>query len=198
MCLVLLVALSVSGCGASSDGAAQSPEEAPSCEEFSACGGDVIGTWRFRSVCPTERQQAELDDAARLCESDRTTVEASFEGSMTFERGGSLLRTLTAEFQIRQSVPTSCLEEGVSCAMLQSTFAAQPAVSNVTCTTQASSCECSYRIVRASRSEETYAAADTRLTFTSPADQSQSSAAFCVRGSSLSLSDEDGVYVLTR
>lgn len=197
-CPVLLVALAAFGCGSNTEGSAPTPDEPLSCEEFTACAGNVVGRWSFRSVCPTEQQRAALNDAAQLCEGDQTTVETSFEGSVTFGQDGSVQRAITAQFQVKQSVPTSCLSPGFSCTMLQSAFADQPAVSRATCTTKGSSCECSYRIVQASSMQETYSTTGAKLNFTSSADGSESSVAFCVRGTSLSLSDEDGVYVLTR
>lgn len=198
VCLVLLAALSAFGCSSGADSAEQPPQEAPSCEEFTACGGDVVGTWKFRSLCLTDQQQAALNEEVKFCDSDQTTVEPSFEGSVTFERDGSLLRTVTAHFKFEQTVPTSCLRVGATCTTLQSSIAEAPGTSSVTCSKKGSNCECSYQIARASSVQESYSATDAKLAFTSSSDGSKSTADFCVKGSSLSISDEDGIYVLTR
>jgi hypothetical protein len=90
-----------------------------SCDDaaFEACGGDLIGSWKFTLGCLTlpDNLLSAGDDAFALC--NRASVSASIEltGTITFGEDGSYAIDQKVDTTIVKSLPKECLSEDMTC-----------------------------------------------------------------------------------
>jgi len=78
-------------------------------DNFSPCGGDLVGTWKFKDIC-TGDQSLGGNPYAAVCEGANMAVEMTWDATITFNADG----TFTSDFKkMTQSatltIPTSCM-----------------------------------------------------------------------------------------
>ena len=85
---------------------------------YEACGGDLVGTWAFRSLCPEDP-----DAAAALCEQpyddravctgvgNEATCDGTYEGTLTFGADGMVVVEATNTLVANWNFTDACLAE---------------------------------------------------------------------------------------
>lgn len=97
---------------------------------FTACGGDVVGTWTMNDSCATQ------DFATVECPSRSGAIDYAASGTLTFAADMTVSGTLTLAGTTTQHLPTSCLPPGTACADL-----ADPSVQQA-CDEAGDGCDC--------------------------------------------------------
>lgn len=171
-----VVVFVVLGCssGGSSGGTA-------ACSPFTACGGDVTGTWSVTGVCITG-----VTDSS--CTSATLAVTAQPSGTLTFNANGSYSDTATITATESATIPASCLSGASDCTAFETALQGQTGVSGATCTGNvATSCQCSIVLTPQTDSNVgTYTTAGTALTRT-PTGATATTTPYCVQGNTLRL-----------
>ena len=98
LCSLLLAA----GCGGDDDSV--------DCSAFAACGGDVVGTWRYGGSCEGENS---------FCPELTIQARPSISGSFTFNSDGTYTSMGTTNGQSRYTIPASCLMGLTDCSQLE-------------------------------------------------------------------------------
>jgi hypothetical protein len=80
--------------------------------EFTACGGDVVGTWTLSGGCVTPSTLPRYTE----CEPVDIAVSVSPAGDLTLADDGSFtVNSLLFDAELDATVPKACLNEGESC-----------------------------------------------------------------------------------
>ncbi|MEM9074128.1 MAG: hypothetical protein AAGE52_36890, partial [Myxococcota bacterium] len=114
---------------------------AGSCDAFSACGGDVVGTWDVGGGC----FEVDLEAAIGECPgAEVTRREGRGQGRVTFGADGFVRRVARSEVEADVFVPALCTAF-VSCTMIETAI---QRVAEGFCVEEASgACNCSVRQV---------------------------------------------------
>jgi len=109
------------------------------CPAFTACGGDLVGTWQYGDTCVTIAEaEGALDEACATATfvSGGGTVEGyvSFDGSM-------VNRTVTTTVDVNFFVPTACTM-GFGCLIVGPAIESMTTLDAVTCTDATGGCDC--------------------------------------------------------
>jgi hypothetical protein len=188
------------------------------CPAFSACGGDVVGTWVATSVCGS----VVPDSTAPECTNELTNEKISGSESVTFGSDGTLNEsssiTATVDLSINDACAqaTSMTDAQTFCSFLAlasgsggSAGSAGSGVDvNFDCTYTAPACTCHVLESGDVMETGTYTISGTQITTTVPSTTTGGSPTvqtgdFCVQGNTLTLhqtSDTGGdqLTVLTR
>lgn len=84
------------------------------CGTFEACGGDLVGTWRFEGTCANVPLAAVLgaDSPLLSCSEPATaSIDVQVEGTVTFHADGTMEVNRTNQLTASMSLPLSCIEE---------------------------------------------------------------------------------------
>jgi hypothetical protein len=131
------------GCssGSSSDAAAGT------CGKVAACGGNLVGTWKFVAGCANA---ASSGGSTSACPNETQVVSVSVSGSVTFNSDLTFSVDVTESVSDHVVVPTSCLTVAgmsVSCDALATALSAAQGVdagggSTSTCSMSGTACDC--------------------------------------------------------
>ncbi len=116
--------------------------EPGTCDDFTACGGDIVGSWDVRGGC----LEVAIMDALSDCPgADVTRREGRGRGCVTFGEDGFATRVADAIVEVDLFVPSSCAAF-VSCASIESQIAATGV--DVSCPVDdVGNCLCTTRVV---------------------------------------------------
>lgn len=172
---ILLSAALVGSCGG--DGG--------SCGKVPACGGDVVGTWRYEAFCG---EAANLAFPALPCAQAKiTSVQTSRSGTLTFGADGSFTEDATSTATFTLDVPGLCLSDGQSCQSFGDSFG-RPGlkIDSMACSPTPGACRCTQVISGRVTSSGTATIDGTTLTLSAP-DHLSSEFSYCVQGDELHL-----------
>ncbi len=192
--LLGFLALSASACGGSTHRESEG-SSVTSCASFSACGGDVVGTWDLVALCSalvTSRLPAECRDKVSITEST---------GSGEIEFTGIDVRTafeshVTATYRYDQTCAAalfgSVTVDEAFCGALEDQYVAMPVSDSVSCAFGMGTCVCAFGYLTKSGSTQPYVTQGTNLV---PMDGAP--VPYCVNGDELRLQDVGDVAVST-
>jgi hypothetical protein len=105
------------------------------CQQFTPCGGAVVGTWAFGGGCIADP----LAESKSLCPALQVVSQtASASGTVSFTPS-FITRSYTTSYAMDVIVPTACLANE-SCAQIQSALAVY--IPNAMCSAVSSGCSC--------------------------------------------------------
>ncbi len=84
--------------------------------EFTPCGGDLTGTWKFSAGCAD--LATTTDPTGGACPSATTALSIDFTGTITFSGGTNYTVAASQTSTVTMTVPKSCLPGGATCAQL--------------------------------------------------------------------------------
>jgi hypothetical protein len=156
---------------------------APSCTDtFTACGGDLTGTWVFDAEC----NAAAL--TAMACPGATTTVSPNISGTYTFNADKTFSTSLSIAESGMTTLPASCLAGSTSCSELDLHQTSDGTTIDETCTGNAAqSCTCSISQTGTLTETGTYLTAGNNLTQSSGGSAGNPTP-YCVNGSQLQIS----------
>ena len=159
------------------------------CKPFSACGGDVFGTWTVVSEC----FDAEVEQFG--CQTvDYRSSEST--GSYTFsDEGWAVELASTVRFSLTE--PTSCVGPGATCDSIQADIERQFSSSSETgtaaCSSQGSDCRCVVVANSTDSGSGTLTTAGNSLTLLlDPQSGTRTTFDYCVEGDTLTLHQAGG------
>ena len=134
------------GTDAGGDPDAGSPTARPitfmeTCPDFTACGGDLTGTWRYDGVCVTHAEvEAELQGACPTASFISGT--GSIDGTVSFD-GTNVMRDSTTTLSLVANIPMACTM-GLACSLVDGVIMGMTMVDSVTCVDAAmgTGCDC--------------------------------------------------------
>jgi hypothetical protein len=167
---------------------------------FSACGGNLVGTWKVTSVC-AEIAGAVID----VCPTAVAQLDLTLTGTATFSGDGTRSSDFTTKATITYTLDAACLNAITSgkppatCDVLSKP--ADPANGDgpTACTGDPTvSCTCvEDNPEKSEKKTGTYTADGSTLTMTEDADGSMKTAEFCVKGSEVRVKQPEDLAVLT-
>lgn len=180
------VCLFVSACAGSN-------ESSDKCANGSACGGNIVGTWKIISSCVTIDPGAMIN--ANCPGETASTSGLKLSGSVTYAADMTYTSNVTVSGNVAVSLPASCLKQSnitLTCDQLSQAFAAQPmmGISGGSCSNASGGgCSCKAAITDQNTTETgtyttTGAGARTQTSSTGKAETDT----YCVKGSTLTLS----------
>jgi hypothetical protein len=149
-----------------------------SCVATSACGGNIVGTWRATQSCVTA-----TEDLSRVCPGATAEVEFTIGGTITFNTDGSYSSMPTGgNATFHEHFPNGCMPYGQTCAALGQTLVNADAGTSGSCSTDtAGVCNCDATAPETVTNEVgTYAISNGTLTLTH--DGMTRTAHYCVQG----------------
>jgi hypothetical protein len=167
---------------------------------FSACGGDIVGTWRIKSVC------AELSGALiDVCPTAIAMVDLTLDGAVTFDADGTRSSELTGKSTITYTLDADCLDAitmGMppdSCDVLSKE--ADPSMDKgpTTCSGDPTvACTCVEDNPESTETKTgTYTVEGNTLTSTDDADGTVTMAELCVQGTEARVQETEDLAILT-
>jgi hypothetical protein len=150
------------------------------CSSFTACGGNVVGTWNFTKACVTGAS----NPLAMSCPSSTYSVSESLGGSVTFT-ATTYTSTTSGTANESFTIPSSCLN-GATCDQLQMGLQQPDAGATGACTSSSGGCSCTVTATAPSTSENgTYATSGNTITLTPANGGTSNPAQYCVQGNTL-------------
>jgi hypothetical protein len=107
---------------------------------FSACGGDVVGTWKFTDACVSGPE----DPLAKQCATSAFHISETVTGTVTFDSNGTYTSTNATSTTEDTTIPASCTG-GETCAQLQTSISQLRiggTTTMATCTDASGGCSC--------------------------------------------------------
>jgi hypothetical protein len=194
---VLMVLLSCSGKSDSSGG---------SCGSFSACGGNLDGTWQFDDLC-TEGDlvaalNSDLSSMPAACQNMIKTVTMDVSGTVTYSSGVEtadleLISRFTAVYpqeclSALEESPVAASAEYCSALAEDMTSAGADDGTSATCTVADSGCSCAATLSQSSEPEaHNYTIQGNTLVYD---DDDSIPAEYCVQGDRLTRRSTDSEY----
>lgn len=113
---------------------------ATTCPEFTACGGDLVGSWRYTGVCVTEAE-AEAAISGACATAEFLSGSGTVDGTLTFD-GSMLMRNVTTDITVEFHVPSSCTM-GLACSFIGPLIMGMTMVESASCVDAATDgCDC--------------------------------------------------------
>jgi hypothetical protein len=188
--------------GAAGSGSAGMPGAAgagpaPSCQNASACGGDIVGSWTITSTCINVPPQNEgTPDCPGI--TGRSDGFAAV-GSVTYEPNGTYTSSGTLTGRVLVDYPTSCLTSaGITCAELSAALADPSVLGSATfsaaaCAPSSNACTCTLTLAPQTTNETgTYSTSGGVLSETPDSTGVTDQTDYCVQGSTLTESPHAG------
>jgi hypothetical protein len=182
-----------------------SNDDGGSCASFSACGGDVQGSWQLDSICAVglvEQLNSQVAAQHPECDGTYKTASIDVEGTVAFDattQTPNLVMTidtrltLTADCLSAQADRTVVLSDSICSLFAQgasSTDADKTATTQ--CTFTGGNCECDVHISSPTGTAEPYTISGTTIV-----SGSESPADYCVQGDTLTLHGENDAMTMT-
>jgi hypothetical protein len=169
-----------------------------SCEgmDFTACGGDLVGTWEFTLGCATLPLE-ELGKVKDICQSAEISLTVDLTGEIEFksDKTYSSMQNLTLESKLL--LPRSCIGNA-ECAELND----EEDEDDLEWTDVNGVCQQSGTQTQMNDEAGTYATDGGELTLTSTGEEGEGSAEYCVKGDNATVRvEEEGltfVYQIKR
>jgi hypothetical protein len=173
-----------SGCSSSSTGTLSQEEQ--DCTMFSACGGDIVGTWTVTNAC----YGGGVNPFAAQCPSSTDQIAVtSASGTMTFNADGTYSTTFDVNMTMDFTLPTAACLNGATCAQIQASFVQSDGGTGstvATCTDAASGgCNCHLTSTSDAPKNGHYAVSGSTIMLDGQA------ASYCVEGSGLLLQGQN-------
>jgi hypothetical protein len=165
------------------------------CSTFTACGGDLTGTWNIASICQT----ITTDPIKAVCPTGSTTYTYSPQGSYTFNGDGTASSTLALNATATVQLPAACLTGATTCDSLAGPMkqGGGTSVQSVTCSGNVSTaCTCIMTMAAQNSESGTYKINGNSVVMTSSTGMTQTNS-FCVEGNVLKMQGTSGGYVET-
>lgn len=167
---------------------------------FSACGGDVTGTYAVTGVC-AEASAPLLEQ----CPDVMAEIDLNLTGTATFNDDGTTETNFTSQTTISYTLTAACMDTvtsgmpPASCDELSEPADPESDDGPTTCTGDATvSCTCVQENPAETETKTgTYAASGTTLTMTDDSDGSVSTLEYCIDGSEGRFQQTEGLAVLT-
>jgi len=161
----------------------------PGCTAFSACGGNVVGTWTISTLCGPGVMQTQ---AITGCTGGTGTITISTTGSLVFGADLSYTVMTTTSGTAVEKLPKSCFA-GTTCAQVQDALLMQGAFSGGTCTDDGTNCNCNLTLAPMPNTETgTYTISGSTISTTpTTAGAAPGTSQFCVSGNQLSVASTD-------
>jgi hypothetical protein len=184
------------GCGGEStfeDG----DDAVESCDEFSPCGGNIVGSWDIVESCIDEAGVAPVEDCPN---STYRYSQYDVDGGYVFDTNGGVTATFDIRFAYVWNLPRSCVGD-LTCMEIEQTLnmATTPDASVVfhaSCPEAPSECRCDVSGSITGTNSLTYTTSGSTLTLVT--SDSESTQQYCVDGDDLTMRAEGGGFVLTR
>jgi hypothetical protein len=182
-------ALGVAALGCGDDGGG-------SCETMSACGGNLVGTWKILSFCVDGVSDDAFSNATSFCSNASVNVgRVTAAGTMTFKSDMTVTESLTVSEDVNLNIPSSCLKQGgITLTCQQLNEATQAAAQNqdadagvivpsISCSGSGGGCACSSTVSEPVANAGTYTLSGNtvHMSFTAEDDD------YCVQGNKLYL-----------
>ena len=163
------------------------------CAAFDACGGNLVGRWKVTKLCPSDATLKNVEKSAKPCADSTGVVTLSASGFYEFDPLGKINIDTDFAAHFVESVPSSCLQAGEDCAVLQDRLSALAHVAAATCQATATGCDCVYDISGSTKETHSYVSNGSQYTETDPSDGKQTKSDYCVEGASLRTSEAAGI-----
>ncbi|MDZ4694623.1 MAG: hypothetical protein SGI86_05700 [Deltaproteobacteria bacterium] len=85
---------------------------------FTACGGNIVGTWTYDAACATIKGGTK---GFETCTAASYAVTVDLVGTATFAADGKFSSASTIATSIKSTIPKSCLAAGATCGGLMAT-----------------------------------------------------------------------------
>jgi hypothetical protein len=188
------------GTGGTHGGSGGSGGSRATCGAVSACGGDIIGSWKVIDSCLTTNQDLS-SVAGPGCTGASALWAFTYTGTLTYNGDGTFDSTIMGSATIHEQFPSGCNPFGNTCA--QDTQPPTDAGASSTCSTDTTgSCTCDVvTAVTAATPTGTYSVSGTTLTTVQAGNTSTLS--YCVQGGFLHEildqpgSRQDGSFLVT-
>lgn len=178
--IAILVAAACASCG---DDDARGNDCRAAFEQFEACGGDVVGTWRVVDFC--EGKPFVLSDpfAGQCVGYELDASLESYTGKVSFDGTQTMSENLVGTASVDFSFPSSCLTTGQSCTSLSQSTTSR----NIPCTERQNRCECVGTLTNAfDNSPDAYTIMNDAIVVTG-----QAPSPYCVQGDTLRIKLDD-------
>jgi hypothetical protein len=192
-CVVWLAALALPACGGSSSSA--------SCGSQTACGGNVVGTWKVESSCSSTSSSyrpfaiPSSGEKPNFCSSTLSASGLTVSGTLTFGSDSTYSFTLVEGGSIRYTVPSWCptgLAELAQAGANGASCSALGADVGMSCQASGGNCLCDLKLVTQTDNESgTYSVAGTNLTLMPTTGGAATTNGFCATSSELHVSEVD-------
>jgi hypothetical protein len=184
------------------------------CPAFTACGGDVVGSWELGSIC--ESTGATTVDGAPAglpaCATDGAVETASSDVVFEFKADGTFNAAGTTTFAFDLSFDDDCaqstfmLDPASACTLLMLSGSESATPGDVSCALDGAVCDCHFRATQPTDEVGTYTIDGSQLTVNytqTAADGTATSHTdtnpFCVNGDTFTEASTDGsIATLTR
>jgi hypothetical protein len=175
----------LASCGGASEPIApfefQDAGAASPCGAVRPCGGDIVGTWEFTSVCA-----APLPPLPAFPSCPESSVQSSphLRGNAIYRSDGTYRTARAIGAMLAIHFPASCLGE-LNCSELEQRYRTGDSFDSVACSAGSDGCHCEVTKTSTETVEEGhFTVTDGRLFMTSSTGQGRSTA-YCVQGSEL-------------
>jgi hypothetical protein len=176
--LALVASVLASSCSSAGD-------PSPDCTTFTACGGDVVGTWKIAKTCVSGAQ----DPLAVQCSTSAFHISETVNGTVTFASNGTVTSSNDLSTTEDTTIPASCIG-GATCVQLETSLNRRvigEATTMATCTDASGGCSC-HAITSAPTvgANTTYSVSGTVITIGGNPDP------YCVRANGLLIQTQNG------
>jgi hypothetical protein len=157
------------------------------CNNFMACGGNIVGTWNVTNACGPGTTFTQKGFLMGCDASSITATITGASGMLTFNADMSYMTSLTQTLNSMATIPKSCLTAGASCSALETALKQQMGVTSATCTDDGTNCNCAIGQTATPMESGTYTTSGSMLTTTATGGTAQS-VQYCVSGNQVSFS----------
>jgi len=164
------------------------------CENAIACGGDIVGTWQVTSTC-IDADVTPSMGSMNKCTVSFSTNSLQYQGSISYRADLTYDLDVTVRGAIGITLPAECLTQKdvtLTCAQVEARLKADPdnkRFSSISCESAGTGCTCDLDITGQRNTESgTYTTTAAGLVSTTPSSGSGETNAYCVKGSTLTLS----------
>lgn len=181
------------GIGGGAGGAAGAGVTTKSCEGTAPCGGSLVGSWRFVSICLDEASISGVSDQIlSACPGAAiTNVATSHAGSIAFT-ASDYTATATTTLSFTLTLPVSCVGGTVRCADIGDQLATDTSVASASCS-GSTVCTCALANTPViTDASGTYLTSGAVVTF-QPSNGSPSTASYCVKADQLHILDVETI-----
>lgn len=176
-CLAFLVSM---GC----DGSKGSGAGVPACGSFNACGGSVVGAWKYPPTieCGPGSTTDPTPPTPIPCTGYTKTGDVQLTGSVTFSADGTWRTSMVFDGAYQIAYPVGCA--GISTCPAS---VSEPGVSMTCSETPPGTCHCEYVFDNYSATSQggTYTTSGGKLTTVEASDGAEDTVDYCVQGNTL-------------
>jgi hypothetical protein len=207
-----LLALGLSGCGGNSDSGDSNGDtlsgntgNSASCQAgYTACGGDVVGTWKYVDYCNLDAAlNGALGKVTSLkgCENLIEDITFDMGGTITFQADGSARQEFTGTANVVERLTVDCMSALAGavtadtmpnmCATMSTSLSESSDNTTGSCVMDAGDCLCtsSQSMSKNANTTTTYAVSGNTISLGTDTTNT-----YCVSGDTLTMAPTDGTY----